>query len=109
METAPSRRNDALEKAFSFPSLLVKRRPSKAAVQAFLDRKSNFKPCLAPSTFSATHYLGTESAFLYFAPRGEAPSFGGLRIEESIGAGLAFLFVVSRFGRSTGGEMLERG
>jgi len=41
METAQSRRNDAQDRAFSFPLFSVKRRP-KAAVQAFLDRKSNF-------------------------------------------------------------------
>ena len=100
METAPSRRNDAQERAFSFPSFLVKRRP-KAAVQAFKDRKAIFKPCLAPSTFSATHYLGTESAFLYFAPRGESSVPLGDYAEESVGACLAFLFFVPRFGRFT--------
>jgi hypothetical protein len=36
METALSRRNDAQDRALSFPSFSAKRRP-KAAVQAFKD------------------------------------------------------------------------
>jgi len=52
METAPSRRNDAQDPAFSFPSFLAKRRP-KAAVQAFKDRQKQKSAFL-----EAAHTMG---------------------------------------------------
>jgi hypothetical protein len=53
METAPSRRNDAQDRAFSFPLFLAKRRPSKAAVQAFKDSQNKKSVFL-----DATHTMG---------------------------------------------------
>jgi len=108
METAPSRRNDAQNRALSFPSLLVKRRP-KAAVQAFKDsqnKKSAF-PMATHSLAVSSHK--TDTAFFCFSPLdGEAPSLWGDYAEEGIGACLAFLFITSRLGRSVRGEMSGR-
>ena len=65
METAPSRRNDAQNRALSFPSFLVKRRPSKAAVQAFKDSRNKKKAfSWMLRTLRAAHYLGAGPAFL---------------------------------------------
>jgi len=41
-----------------------KKRPQKAAVQAFLDRQNHFQPCLVIRTICPNHYLGAGSAFL---------------------------------------------